>query len=93
MITPTRAAVLATAAGAPVALAIAVLAPERWYAGLAWPLTVVLLSILDGLLGAGPRAASVDLKLPRSASVGSAVEAEVTVAISGGGSPSAAEVR
>jgi uncharacterized protein (DUF58 family) len=92
MITPTRAAVLATAAGAPVALAIAVLAPERWYAGLAWPLAVVLLSLIDGLLGADPPAAAAEIKLPRSASVGSRVEAEVTVAISGGQPPSAAEV-
>jgi uncharacterized protein (DUF58 family) len=89
---PTRAAVLATAAGAPVALAIAVLAPGRWYAGLAWPLAIVLLTLVDALRGAGPRAASVELELPRSASVGSRVEAEVTVTVSGPQPPSAAEV-
>jgi uncharacterized protein (DUF58 family) len=89
---PTRAAVLATAAGAPAALAIAVLAPERWYAGLAWPLAVVILALVDGLLGAGPRAASVTLELPRSVSVGTPVEAEVTVAVAGGKPPSVAEV-
>ncbi|MGZ5792127.1 MAG: DUF58 domain-containing protein [Croceibacterium sp.] len=92
MITPTRAAVLATAAGAPVALAVAVLMPERWYAGLAWPVAVVFLTLFDALAGAAPRAASVELKLPRFASVGSAVEAEVTVVITGSGLPSAAEV-
>lgn len=92
MITPTRAAVFATAAGAPVALAVAVLAPERWYAGLAWPLAVVLLTLLDGLRGSGPRAGSAELRLPRSASVGSRVEAEVVVAISGPRPPAAAEV-
>jgi len=92
LITPTRAAVLATAAGAPVALAVAVFTPERWYAGLAWPVAVVLLTLFDALVGAASSAASVELKLPRSASVGSVVEAEVMVAITGSGLPSAAEV-
>ena len=92
MITPTRAAVLATAMGAPVALAIAVLTPERWYAGLAWPVAVLVLTLIDALLGAAPAAATAELKLPRSAWVGSRVEAEVTVAIGGPGLPSAAEV-
>jgi len=92
MLYPTRAAVLATAAGAPVALAIAVLAPERWYAGLAWPFAVVVLTLLDALRGAGPATASVELRLPRSASVGSRVEAEVVLAIGAPSPPSAAEV-
>jgi uncharacterized protein (DUF58 family) len=92
VISPTRGAVLATAAGAPVALAIAVLAPERWFAGLAWPAAVLLLTLIDALIGEGPRAASVDLRLPRAASVGSRVEAEVSVAIAGPRPPAAAEV-
>jgi uncharacterized protein (DUF58 family) len=92
MIYPTRAAVLATAAGAPVALAVAVLAPERWYAGLAWPVAVLVLTLVDALLGAAPRAASAELKLPRSAWVGNPVEAEVAVAIGGAPPPSAAEI-
>jgi uncharacterized protein (DUF58 family) len=92
LITPTRAAVLATAAGAPVALAVAVLAPERWYAGLAWPFAVALLTLVDALTGARPQAGTVELKLPRSASVGSPVEAEVVVAIAGPHAPAAAEV-
>lgn len=92
MITPTRAAVLVTAAGAPVALAIAVLAPERWYAGLAWPLAVLVLSVVDALTGAAPAAGSADIKLPFAASVGSPVGAEVTVAIAGPSPPTAAQV-
>lgn len=92
MLYPTRAAVLATAAGAPLALAVAVFAPERWYAGLAWPAAVLILTLIDALLGAGPATASAVLKLPRSAWVGSRVEAEVTVAFTGAGLPTAAEV-
>jgi uncharacterized protein (DUF58 family) len=92
VITPTRAAVLVTAAGAPVALAVAVLAPERWFAGLAWPFAVVVLTLADALMRAGPRSGSVEIKLPRSASVGSRVEAEVTVAVSGPRPPTAAEI-
>jgi len=92
MLYPTRAAVLATAAGAPVALAIAALAPERWYAGLAWPVAVLILTLIDALRGAGPAAASVTLKLPRTAWVGSRVEAEVAVAVAGSPPPSVAEV-
>ena len=68
MIYPTRAAVLVTAAGAPVALAVAVLAPGRWYVSLAWPLAMLVLTALDALLGAKPAAATADLRLPRSAS-------------------------
>jgi uncharacterized protein (DUF58 family) len=92
VITPTRAAVLAAAAGAPVALAIAALAPEQWYAGLAWPLAVLLLTAIDALRGSGPASASVELALPRTASVGSPVEAEVTIVIGGERPPPAAEV-
>jgi uncharacterized protein (DUF58 family) len=92
MIYPTRAAVLATAAGAPVALAVAVLAPGRWYAGLAWPIAVLVLTAIDVLLGAAPKAATADLRLPRSASVGNRVEGSVLVAIDGYHRPRAAEL-
>ena len=92
MIYPTRAAVLVTAAGAPVALAVAVLAPGRWYAGLAWPLAMLVLTLVDALLGAGPKAGSAELRLPRAASVGVRVEGSVLVAIDSPRPPRAAEV-
>jgi len=92
LIYPTRAAVLATAAGAPVALAVAVLAPGQWYAGLAWPFALLLLAVVDGLLGAEPKAATAELRLPRSASIGVRVEGSVLVAIDGPRPPRAAEV-
>lgn len=92
MIYPTRAAVLATAAGAPVALAVAVLAPGRWYAGLAWPVALLVLTLVDALIGARPASGSAELRLPHSASVGARVEASVLVAIDARQAPGAAEV-
>lgn len=90
MIYPTRAAVLAAAAGAPVALLVAVAMPARWYAGLAWPVAVLLLTVIDAIGGARHGTARLD-KMP-SANVGATVEAKVTVTLSGGATPRAAEV-
>ena len=59
MIYPTRTAVIAAAAGAPVALAVAAVAPGRWYLALAWPLAIILLCIFDALRGIGAAAARV----------------------------------
>ncbi|MGN6620473.1 MAG: DUF58 domain-containing protein, partial [Sphingomonas sp.] len=70
MIHPTRTAILAAAAGVPVALVVAVLVPERWYAGLAWPIAVVLLTLADAFIAAPARAARMRVELPRTASVG-----------------------
>ena len=60
MIYPTRTAVVATAAGVPVALAVAAVAPGRWFLALAWPLAVVLLCLVDALRGAGRSTARVE---------------------------------
>jgi uncharacterized protein (DUF58 family) len=79
VIYPTRAAVLATAAGAPVALAFAVFSPDRWYAGLAWPLAIIVLVALDALLGVPVGAVSANVRGQRSASVGAPAEFEVAV--------------
>ena len=53
LIYPTRAAVIATAAGRPVALAVAAAAPERWFLALAWPLAVVSLARWMRCAGSG----------------------------------------
>ncbi len=90
MIYPTRSAVLAAAAGAPVALLIGVLLPARWYAGLAWPVAVLLLTIVDALSGAW-RGEAV-LSPLGSASVGATVDAKITVRVRGRGAPGAAQV-
>ena len=60
MIYPTRSAVIATAAGAPVALAVAAVAPGRWFLALAWPLAVILLCLVDALRARGRAKARVD---------------------------------
>nr|WP_277923081.1 DUF58 domain-containing protein [Sphingomonas sp. CARO-RG-8B-R24-01] len=83
-------AVLAAAAGAPVALVIGVLMPERWYAGLAWPLAVLLLAAVDAVTGA--RTATARIDAPATASVGETVDATVTVVLAGASPPRSAEI-
>jgi uncharacterized protein (DUF58 family) len=90
LIYPTRSAVLAAAAGAPVALLVGVMLPARWYAGLAWPVAVLLLTIVDALSGA--RRGEARLAPLGSASVGATVEAKISVYIRGSGPPQAAQV-
>lgn len=87
---PTRAAVVAAAVGAPFALLVGVFASGRWYAGLAWPLTVLLLTLLDALLGS--RKARLSVTGPDSASVGADADVTVTLAIDGPRPPRAAQV-
>ncbi|HEX8225482.1 MAG TPA: DUF58 domain-containing protein [Allosphingosinicella sp.] len=90
MIYPTRAAVLAAAAGVPVTLVVAAAMPQLWYAGTAWPVAVVLLTLLDAL--AAPRRGDATVEAPPTAYVGSTVEAKVTVTLSGMRPPAEAEV-
>ena len=81
MIYPTRMAVLAAAIGAPVALLVAMLFPASWYAGLGWPLAVLMLVFADALLGRGRAGAT--LALPRAASVGVPLVVPVAVTVAG----------
>jgi uncharacterized protein (DUF58 family) len=90
VIYPTRTAVLAAAAGAPVALLLAVAMPGRWFVGLAWPIALLVMTAVDAL--AGRRAGTVKINVPPSASVGATVEAVVSVAIDGARAPANAEV-
>jgi uncharacterized protein (DUF58 family) len=90
LIYPTRAAVLAAAAGAPVALLVAVALPGRWYLGLAWPFAVLLSTLIDAFAGARRGVASFDV--PGSASVGQTIDARVTIRLSGGPAPASAQV-
>ena len=90
MIYPTRAAVLAAAAGAPVALLVAVVLPGRWYVGLAWPFAVLLSTLIDAFSGA--RWGAVSFDVPGSASVGQTIDARVTIRLSGGPAPASAQV-
>jgi len=81
LIYPTRAGVLAAAAGVPVALLVAVAVPAAWAAGLAWPAAVLLLAGVDALLA--PRRGSVRLSAPLTVPVGAAVELVAAVEIAG----------
>lgn len=90
MIYPTRLAVLAAAGGILFALMVAAAMPERWYAGLAWPLAVLLLTAVDAATAA--RQGEAKLEAPGSAYVGATVEAIATVTLRGRGYPAVAEV-
>ena len=79
MIYPTRSAVIATAAGAPVALAVAAIMPARWFLALAWPLAMVLLFALDALQAAGKAKTHIDF--PGHAYVGETRDCTVTVSV------------
>lgn len=90
MIYPTRLAVLAAAAGVPFTLIVAAATPERWYAGIGWPVAVLLLTAADALLAARRGEAKVDA--PATAYVGSSVDATVAVTLEGARPPDVAEV-
>lgn len=79
MIYPTRAAVIVTAAGAPVALAFAAIDPARWYFALAWPAAMLLLTGFDALRGIASATARVDF--PAHAYVGETRDCTVTVTV------------
>jgi uncharacterized protein (DUF58 family) len=92
LIYPTRTAVIAAAAGAPIALAVAVAWPGRWYAGLAWPAAVLVLVLVDALIGPRPRDTTAELDVSPTASVGTSFAAVVRVAIAADRVPMNAEV-
>jgi len=88
LIYPTRTAVLAAAGGVPFALAVAASSPGRWYVGLAWPLAVLLLFLLDALLAA--RDGDARIGVPPQAYVGETVEAKIDVTLGRASGPQAA---
>jgi uncharacterized protein (DUF58 family) len=83
LISPTRLSIRATAAGVPVCLIVGVLLPHLWFAGLAWPLAVLVLTLVDALMGASPRMAQIDVAMPKSAPVGGDADAQIAVRIKG----------
>lgn len=64
MIYPTPRAILLMAAGAPVALGVAMFAPHLWLLGPAWIVAVLLLTGADAALGASGRRVRVDVAAP-----------------------------
>lgn len=83
MIYPTRTAIWTAAAGVPATLIVALLVPGRWYAALAWPVAVLLATLVDALRGCRPAQAALRLDLPRTASVGAPMEAVAHMTIRG----------
>jgi len=79
LIYPTRSAVIATAAGAPVALAVAAIMPGRWFLALAWPLAVILMFALDAVRALGSAKTHIDF--PGHAYVGESQDCTVTVSV------------
>jgi len=92
VITPTRLGIWATAAGVPLSVLLGAYEPRLWYAILAWPAAVLLLTIVDALTGAAPGAATVALDLPADAPVGGDTDAHVRVTIAGRGAPDWCEI-
>lgn len=90
MIYPTRWAVIACVAGAPVALAVAAAMPGRWLLALAWPLAVVLLCMIDALRSRGSASARIDF--PQHAYVGEIRDCTVQVTIDSPSRPRTAHV-
>jgi uncharacterized protein (DUF58 family) len=90
LIYPTRLAVGAAAAGLPLTLVVAALAPGRWYLGLAWPVAVLLLAAFDALLA--PRGGRIEIQVPDFAYVGETRDLTVTVRIADSRPPTAASV-
>jgi uncharacterized protein (DUF58 family) len=89
LIYPTRLAVVAAAAGGPLAFLVAAAAPQYWYAGAGWALAVLLLTLLDALLAAP--SGTLAIEAPRFAYVGETRPLALRVAISGRGPPAFAE--
>ncbi|MCI3134885.1 hypothetical protein [Phenylobacterium aquaticum] len=84
MVYPTRRSMILALAGAPVAVALGVLAPGLWALGLAWALAAVALVLADAWLAASPGRLNLSLDLPESLGVGGAGEAVVTARFTGG---------
>jgi uncharacterized protein (DUF58 family) len=90
LIYPTRLAVVAAAAGAPLSFLVAAAAPQYWYAGAGWALAVILLTALDAFLA--PAAAALAIDAPAFAYVGETRALTLRIDIAGARRPSFAEV-
>ncbi len=78
-----RAAILAAASALP-AIAVAVLVPAYWYAGLIIVLLVLALTAADALAMPGAKALQAVLEAPRAAYVGQDVKLDILARVGGG---------
>ena len=93
MIYPTRRAIMIALAGAPVVLAVGVLRPGFWLAGVVWAGLALLLLLVDALLGADRRRVEAQLQAPGGLAVGAPAEALARIAFPSGPTPSTVEAR
>lgn len=92
MIYPTARPILMVAAGAPVALAAALVRPELWVAALGWSLFVLLLVVIDALTGPIAGEANLAVRAPGSAGIGTPFDIAVSATHPKGGLPADSEV-
>jgi len=88
---PTRRAILFAAAGAPIALGVAMALPQAWAAAAAWIVLTVGLMVADVLLAASPGRLALAVETPAVMGLGRPAEALITAAFTGG-APSRVEV-
>ena len=88
---PTARAVAAAAVGAPVAVAVAILAPKAWLVGPAWLVAVLLAALVDVALAARPRSAALSLTAPEALAVTRDGEALAQAAFAGERAPARVE--
>jgi uncharacterized protein (DUF58 family) len=79
MIYPTSRAVAVMAIGAPIALAIGLIQPSYWVAGVAWAALVGTLCLADAILGAPRDRASLALEAPGAMGTASTAPMRLTV--------------
>lgn len=91
MIYPTRRAVLAVAAGLPVAMAVGVLTPAGWLVAPVWIAVVVLLLGLDALMGGSRTGLTLDTPATLLPAVARPGQADFTARFGGGRVPVRAE--
>lgn len=92
MIYPTRRAVILAAAGAPVALALGLVAPGWWLAGAGWVVFVLGLLGVDALLGADRNRLELEVEAPGVMGVGREAQAQVRAIFEGRARPQLMEL-
>jgi uncharacterized protein (DUF58 family) len=88
---PTRRGILFAAAGAPVALVVALALPQAWAAAAAWILLTLGLMLADVLMAASPARLSLSVAAPRAMGLARPADASITAAFEGA-APRRAEV-
>ena len=93
MIYPTRRAIVIALAGAPVVLAVGVIGPGFWLAGVVWAAVSLLLLLVDAVLGADRRRVEAEVRAPHGLAVGAMAEVAARIVFPSGPAPAAVEAR